>query len=799
MAATPIQQQDNEEEASAFSLDVILNIARRFWYLIILCAALGGAGAYYHAGKQPFVYQKTASVMLKQGNQQSYDRILKELGADPGAANLATTSYILKSTALMERVVEKLNLQVSYWKQQELRQVELYDKSPILVRFETIDAQKSCSLSVTPISEENYALTYTNNMQQQVSQDFRYGEKVELPFATVSVHPTSNMDPQYIGTEITVNRIPELAAARGFLATLTVTNPNSGDASMLQLTLTSSNPEKAEDVLDELIAAYNERSKEEKSEAAYKTDQFIRGRLEEIGKALTDVDQKINASKEEAEVLQDATTEFGDYAASVKEAMEQIENIEMQKKMVASLLENLNECRKEGMLLTVNTGVADAAISNKVEAYNTAFLEYSKISKSAGSRNPVAIALKEQMSAMLQAAYKAVQNYNNTMDMQLQDRQTKIAELKERMSKAKYTERSLAPLIREHKIKEELYILLLTKEQENALALAVTSPDARVLESAYGSNAPISPNANRIIAIGAIGGAGACIALLIGIGMLNNKVNTKHDLAAFTRQPVVGELPELSRKEKRGSGLIVKDNRSTMSECLHILRNNVDNLLPRPEKGGHIILLTSTMPNEGKTLLAANLAAAYAQAGRRVLLIDADLRKTSLTRDMGGKGRKGLTNLLLNHVKAPAEVIHRIEGVVQQGEETDQAGAAHILYAGTTVPNPITLLSAARFGTLLKELVAQYDAVIVDAPPQGILADTDIIARHADISLYIVRAGRIARKYFTQVQKLADTGKLPNLAYVLNAVDFRAHSYYQYGYSYGHYRYGYGNDTKEKA
>ena len=798
-AAAPLPALEEEEESS-LSLEAVFTAIRRFWFLIILCAALGGAGAYYFAGQQNYIYKKTASVMMKDGAKQgaSADRILTELGADPGAANLANESYILKSTALMQRVVEKLNLNTTYWQKQNLRLVELYTASPLLVRFEAIDANRGCSISITPVDAERYTLTYTNSVDQPVSLEGTFATPLELPFATITVHPTAHMTPQAQGTTITVDRAPVLATVRGLLAALSVTRPDQKDASMLEMTLTSTNPQKAEDVLNELIVAYNDNSREEKSEAARKTDAFIRGRLEEIGNALTEVDKQISESKESANVMRDTEVAFTADFGSTQEARRQIEQLELQQKLAATLQENLDECEKKGMLLTVNTGVEDSAIASKVEAYNEAYLEYSKISKSAGAKNPIAVALREQMDATLQAARKALQNYRSTLDLQLRDTRSKLEELTARMAETVGAEKALAPLIREHKVKEELYMLLLTKEQENALALAVTTPGARVLETAYGSNAPIAPRTQVFIAAGTVGGGAVCLLAILGIGMLNNKVNTKHDLGAYTRQPVVGELPVLTRKEKRAHRIFVKDAHSTMAECLHILRNNVDNLLPRPEKGGHVILLTSTMPNEGKTLVSANLAATFAQAGRRVLLIDADLRKTSLTRDLGGKGRKGLTNILLNHVQNPAEVIHTLTEVTPDAG-VEHAGTADVLYAGSGVPNPITLLTTARFGELLRELAGQYDAVIVDAPPQGIMADTDIIARHADITLYLIRAGQVVRKYFTQVQKLADSGKLPNVAYVLNAVDFRAgsYNYYGYGYAYGYYRYGYSNKGKK--
>lgn len=799
---TPIQ--NIEEEENALSLETVFAAICRFWFLIILCAALGGAAAYFFAGKQSLVYKKTASLIMKDESSAKHngsaDRILSELGADPGAANLANESYVLKSTALMQRVVEKLKLNTTYWQQQNLRMVDLYKASPLLVQFSAIGEQRACRVEISLLGENRYTLTYTNSVEQPVSLEGSFGTPLELPFAVLTVHPTAHLDKQVPGTTIVVDHAPALETTRALLKALTVVRPDEKEASLLEMSITCNNPAKAEDVLNELIVAYNENSKEEKSESARKTDTFIRKRLDEIGRDLTEVDKQISDSKESANVLRDTEVAFGADFATTQTLQSSIEEIEMQQKLAATLHDTLEECSKKGMLLTVNSGVKDPAIAAKLESYNEAYLEYSKISRSAGAKNPIAVALREQMGATLQAARTTLDNYRKTLDLQLTEQKASLEKLRERMTETVGAEKALAPLVREHKVKEELYMLLLAKEQENALALAIAAPGAKVLETAYGEDRPIAPRTLVFIAAGTCGGGALCLFAILGIGMLDNKVNTKHDLTAYTRQPVVAELPVLSRKEKRAHRIFVKDAHSTMAECLHILRNNVDNLLPRPEKGGHVILLTSTMPNEGKTLVSANLAATFAQAGRRVLLIDADLRKTSLTRDLGGKGRKGLTNLLLNRVQDPAEVIHTLTEVTPDAG-VEHAGVAQVLYAGTGVPNPVTLLTTERFGKLLRELATQYDAIIVDAPPQGILADTDIIARHADITLYLVRAGQVVRKYFSQVQKLADEGKLPNLAYVLNAVDFRAHSYnyYGYGYSYSYYRYGYSAKGKKET
>lgn len=789
---TPTQATlQQQEEASAFSLDVILTSLKRFWYLVIIAAAAGGALAYYLAGSQKYVYQKTASVMMRdsksKGNDSS-ERILAELGADQGAANLSNESLILKSTALMKQVVEKLNLQTTYWTKRGFREIDLYDETPLLVTFEKINADRACRLTVTPTSDSDLTITYSDSRAELVTLNGTFGNPIELPFATLTIHPTSHLSSTWYNTPIIIDHQPAINVTRALLASLTVTRGDEKDASVLILQLQNNHPRKAEDILNTLIEAYNIQSRDARSESARKTEQFIRERLIAIGAELSDVDKQMAEKREADQIITGAEATLSADFSSSQAVEKDLFELETKINLTDKLRQDLEQAASLNGLIAVDTGIADSSISGNIESYNEAYIEYSTLIKSAGNRNPRVIALREQMQATLAACGRALTNYRNNLELQKKALEKKKADLAGRLTATATHAQELTPLVREHKVKEELYLLLLTKEQENALNLAIAEPSARILEAAYGPDTPVSPNTTLYLAAGTIGGGALCLLAIIGIGMLNNKVNNKHDLAGITKLPVIGELPQLTRKERSTTDLFIRDGHAIAAECFHILRHNADSLLPRRPVGGNIYLITSTTAGEGKTTCVANLALAFAKAGRRVLLIDADLRKYSLTRHLGGKGRKGLTTLLLNQENNPQTVIHPLPDMPLKGID--------ILYAGPAAPNPVTLLSQDSFRDLLEHLRSLYDTIIIDTPPYPILADTSIIAESTDSCLYIIRAGKIDKRYFTQIHHMVGGQKMRNLAFIINGVDFKASSYNYYGYGYG---YGYGSKEHKQA
>ena len=455
-APTPPVTENTEETTS---LDTVLLVLRRYWFIIILAALAGGTAAYYLAGRQNYIYQKTASVLMrdaKTSSDASSERIMAELGIDSGAANLANESFILKSTALMKKVVEDLNLNTSYWQKKDFREIDLYKTSPLLVHFERIDKQRACTLQITPLDEKRFMLSHSNNQGESVQLEGFYGKPLTLPFAVISIHPTSLMTDAWNEKTVIVRHKPVLETANNLLHGLTVTRPDAKESSLLEMSLTASNPQKAEDVLNHLIQVYNQISKDERNKAALKTENFIQSRLKELGAALSDVDKKITEFKTKSDIVKDTdTTMSADFSTS--QALEkEIFDLETQIKLAAILADNLKETERKQGLISVETGLPDSGIARQIEHYNEAYLEYQKIAGSAGSQNPITVSLRDRMNSTRAAANKALSNYRSNLNLKLNQLISKRDSLTERLTETASREQEIIPLVREHKVKLSL-------------------------------------------------------------------------------------------------------------------------------------------------------------------------------------------------------------------------------------------------------------------------------------------------------------------------------------------------------
>ncbi len=778
--------QTQQKESDLFSLETIINIIRRYWFWLLLSALLGSVIAFYVTAKQGYAFQKTARIMLRDDKQKaasSTDMIMAELGLTTGNVNIANESYVVKSTELMNRVVEKLKLNISYWNIRDIRQIDIYNESPISVDFLEIDTQRHIELTFIPQTEDTYSLSYEDTNGSPIYIKGHFNTVVSLPFGNIIVRPTSYFDISCIGNPVIVRRVSTRAATDQVLAQLNITRPDAKETSLLELQITTSNPRKAADILNTLIKEYNDQSMEEKLISSRNAEKFIQDRLITLGGELGIVDKRILDFRKDNELVIDMTTELGTNYTKVQELDKEAFAINTQIKQATTLVKNLSDLKNKQQMLSVSHGINDASIAHQIEQYNEVFLKYQRLVASAGSKNPLVTTLVEGMDSILNSLKRSVDNYKNSLTLQLTELNNKKQEFNKRLVATASHEKTLVPMIREQKVKEELYIMLLGKREENALSLAQAEPGARILEAAFGSNNPVAPKTRLIILAGAGGGVALCLFVFLGICATKSKVITKQDLQGLTTIPVVAEFPPLNKREKKGHTLILHDDRSFMTESFHILRNNLELMVPNKENASMLVLITSTMAGEGKTFTSSNLAASFGKTRKKVLLIDGDLRKGTLTKKLNLRGKPGLSNLLLNNSFNLEDAKSPFVSLEQDAPHVD------FLPTGPLPPNPVPLLDQAHLSNLINHWKSIYDRIVIDGAPFGILADTSVLARFTDITLYVIRSNKIDKRFVPSIQKLADEGKLPGVAFTLNDVDFKQARYHYYGYGYS-YAYG---------
>lgn len=424
-------------------------------------------------------------------------------------------------------------------------------------------------------------------------------------------------------------------------------------------------------------------------------------------------------------------------------------------------------------------------IESQINLYNTAKLKRDHLIDDSSVNNPVVLELNNSLRAMKQNIIRAVDNMIVSLNVQRSDAQSREMRAQNRITSIPTKERKMLSIERQQKVKEALYLFLLNKREENALSQAMADNNARVIDGAEGSNSPISPNRNRILLLGLLVGLAIPSLACLGILFLDTRVHSRKDVEGIVSVPYLGEIPQDKEagklNEQESPFLLAKEQRdSTVSEAFRILRTNMA-FMARKDLPQQVIIFTSLNEGAGKTFISKNLGMSLVLAKKKVILIDMDIRRGTLSRQFHLK-KIGLTNYLADNTLLAEDIIQHQDGF-------------DIIAAGAIAPNPAELLMDERLDNLVTELRRRYDYIVVDSVPVGIIADATISNRIADLTIFVARAGRLDRRQLPEIEQLYKENKLHNMALVLNGADLhRRYGYYgYYGYS---YKYGYGKKKK---
>lgn len=754
------------------------------WKWFLLSVLVCGGIAWYHYARSPLVYFRSATVIIKDPSNKTSTTGLDRFDNIINKVNVANEILQFRSKKLMREVLQRLHADISYKLEDGLRSNELYNQSPVLLSFPDALPEQHFAFTVTLKDKKSLVLSDFTGIDVKSDFTVEMYDTVTLSRGMrVVATPTNYYSDSWTETPIRVAKLPMESMVNYYKSALGIQQEEE-ESSILTLALKDGSAARAEDILNTLINVYNEEAIKDKNQVAVNTADFINDRLIIIENELGGVESELETFKQRNQIV-DIASSAGMYMSESQKYNTDALELETQLRLANFIKDYLTDPAKETDLIPSNTGIGDMNIESQINLYNTAKLKRDHLIDDSSANNPVVLELNNSLRAMKQNIIRAVDNMIVSLNVQRSDAQSREMRAQNRITSIPTKERKMLSIERQQKVKEALYLFLLNKREENALSQAMADNNARVIDGAEGSNSPISPNRNRILLLGLLVGLAIPSLACLGILFLDTRVHSRKDVEDIVSVPYLGEIPQDKEagklNEQESPFLLAKEQRdSTVSEAFRILRTNMA-FMARKDLPQQVIIFTSLNEGAGKTFISKNLGMSLVLAKKKVILIDMDIRRGTLSRQFH-LHKTGLTNYLADATLSAEDIIQHQDGF-------------DIIAAGAIAPNPAELLMDERLDNLVTELRRRYDYIVVDSVPVGIIADATISNRIADLTIFVARAGRLDRRQLPEIEQLYKENKLHNMALVLNGADLhRRYGYYgYYGYS---YKYGYGKKKK---
>ena len=765
-------------------MDLLVYLVSKWrWFALSIAVCVGIA--WFNYARSPFIYYRSATVIIKDPSNKTSTTGLDRFDNIINKVNVANEILQFRSKKLMREVVQRLHADVSYQVEEGLRLNELYTQSPVLLSFPDALPEQRFSLTVTPKDKNTVELSECSGIGDGTSRTVSLNDTVEISKGMrVVATPTNYYGASWQNIPIRVRKFSLESMVNYYRGALGIQQEEE-ESSILTLALKDNSAARAEDVLNTLIFVYNEEAIRDKNQVAINTADFINERLIIIESELGSVESDLESFKQRNRIVDIASSAGMYMTESQKYSIDALE-LETQLRLAQFIKDYLTDPTKDTDLIPSNTGIGDMNIESQISLYNTAKLKRDALVDDSSENNPVVQELNNSLRAMKQNIIRAVDNMIVTLNVKRNDAQSRELQAQDRVTSIPTKERQMLSIERQQKIKETLYLYLLNKREENALSQAMADNNARVIDGAEGSTQPISPNRNRILLLGLIVGLAIPGVSCLTVLFMDTRVRSRKEVEKALSVPFLGEIPldrEAGKRRKRGDADTDKtDEDGIVAEAFRVLRTNMA-FMSRKDRPSQVITFTSFNEGAGKTFIASNLAMSFVYAKKRVVLVDLDIRKGTLSRHFGVH-RTGVTNYL-------ADPSVTVDEIIQHREHFD------IISFGATAPNPAELLMDSRLDELFDALRSRYDLIIADNVPVGIIADASIANRIADVTIFVIRAGRLDRRQLPDIEAIYENRKLKNMALVLNGVDptRTGYGYGRYGYGYG---YGYGKKSKKR-
>ena len=780
------------------------------WFVGAVVACLIAAWVYLHVSTP--VYNISATVLIKddkKGGSAGMLSGLESLGLDgmiSSSQNIDNEIEVLRSKTIVKEVVEDLGLYISYTDEDEFPSRNMYKTSPVQVSLtpqeaDLLEEPMIVKMALQPQGSMDVTVKIDDDEYQ------KHFEKLPAVFPTDkgtlaffltpdSVLSSKRTSEETTASEKTTRNITAtinkpLAVAKWCCKNMTI-EPTSKTTSVAVISLKNSNVQRGKDFINKLLEMYNINTNNDKNEVAQKTSEFINERIGIISKELGSTEKDLESFKRGAGI-----TDLTSDAQIALTGSAEYEKKRVENQTQINLLQDLQKyMQNEGYeVLPSNIGLQDLNLAAAINRYNEVLVERKRLLRTSTENNPTIINLDTSISAMKENVQVSLDRVLRGLFITKADLDREASRYSRRISEAPGQEREFVSIARQQEIKAGLYLMLLQKREENAITLAATANNAKIIDDAIADDDPVSPKRKVIYLIALVLGVGIPVGVIYLLELTKFKIEGRSDVEKLTNVPIVGDIPLTD--EKQGAIAVFENQNNLMSETFRNIRTNLQFMLENDKK---VILVTSTVSGEGKSFISANLAISLSLLGKKVIIVGLDIRKPGLNKVFNIPRKEvGITQYLANPEKNLMDLV----------QPSDVSKNLYILPGGTVPPNPTELLARDGLDKAIETLKKNFDYVILDTAPVGMVTDTLLIGRVADLSVYVCRADYTHKNEYTLINELAENNKLPKLCTVINGLDLKRRKYgYYYGYGkygkyYGYgkrygYGYGYGEQTHDK-
>lgn len=763
-----------------------------YWPWFVACLLVCIVGAWCYLRYQAPVYNVNATVLIKQddknkaGGANASLAAMQDLGMLSMANNFDNEVEIIQSRTLLKKVVNALNLNITYTEKRTFGYpIQLYKNTPVQVWMNPEEADKLPSplqiqLDYTPDGKVQADASFVHNRKEEtVSKHFDKLPGVLItPVGTLTFSLKDSTNIQEAHT-IYATIISPTAAAANCKSRLSA-EPVSKVTTIVRLNYNDTHIGRGTDFLNTLVALYNRDANDDKNEVASRTAEFIDTRIQIINQELGTTESQLASYKQKAGLTDLSSDAQLALQGNAEYAQKQAENA-TQLRLVQFLKEYIDNPANQMEVIPANIGLTDNTLATVIGQYNEMLTERKRLLRTSSESNPAVVNLDASIQATRKNVQTSVSSVLKGLEITRHDLENQARKFEGKISNTPTQEKELLSITRQQEIKASLYLMLLQKREENAITLAATANNGRMIEEPL-PGGPVAPNGKTYYLLALVLGIGFPVVSIYLRNLLRFKIESRADVEKITDVPIVGDIP---MADTQGTPIVVRENKNElMEEVFRSVRTNIQYML---QEGQKVILFTSTNSGEGKSFTAGNLACSFAFMGKKVVIVGLDIRKPGLNKVFQLSTReKGITQYLANPEHIDLLSLCQVSTISEN---------LYILPGGNVPPNPTELVARQALDQAIETLKQHFDYVILDTAPIGMVTDTQLIARVADLSVYVCRADYTHKSHYVLINELKKEHKLPNLCTLLNGINMnkRQNGYY-YGYGkYGKYgRYGYG-------